>query len=65
VIAQALGGRVVRVVEVQEEGFQQRPPQPVYAMEAMAKAGNVATPIEVGSLDITSRVQLIAEVEQM
>ena len=65
VIAQALGGRVVRVVEVQEEGFQQRPPQPVYAMETMARAGKVATPIEVGSLDITSRVQLIAEVEQM
>ncbi len=65
VIAQALGGRVVRIVEVQEEGFQQRPPQPVYAMETMARAGKVATPIEVGSLDITSRVQLIAEVEQM
>ena len=63
VIAQALGGRVVRIVEVQEEGFQQRPPVPFYAGEmAMAKAG-AATPIEVGALDITSRVQLIAEVE--
>ena len=60
VIAQALGGRVVRIVEVQEEGFQQLPPVPLYA--ATMKAG-VATPIEVGSLDITSRVQLIAEVE--
>ena len=66
VIAQALGGRVTRVVEVQEEGFQQRPPQPLYRMETMAaQAGNVATPIEVGTLEITSRVQLIAEVEQM
>jgi len=64
VIAQSLGGRVVRIVEVQEEGFQQRPPQPMYQMETfMAKRDNVATPIEVGSLDITSRVQLIAEVE--
>ena len=64
VIAQAFGGRVVRVVEVQEEGFQQRPPQPLYQIEAMmAKRDGVATPIEVGSLDITSRVQLIAEVE--
>jgi uncharacterized protein YggE len=63
VIATALGGRVVRIVEVQEEGFQQRPPVPVYQYEtAMAKA-SVATPIEVGSLDITSRVQVIAEVE--
>jgi uncharacterized protein YggE len=63
VIATALGGRVVRIIEVQEEGFQQRPPVPVYQYEtAMAKA-SVATPIEVGSLDITSRVQVIAEVE--
>lgn len=66
VIAQALGGRVVRVVEVQEEGFQPRPPQPLYQPEVMmAKRDSVATPIEIGSLDITSRVQLIAEVEPM
>ena len=64
VIAQALGGRVVRIVEVQEEGFQQRPPVPIYQTDSfMAKRDAVATPIEVGSLDITSRVQLIAEVE--
>jgi uncharacterized protein len=64
VIAQALGGRVVRIVEVQEEGFQQRPPVPIYQTESfMAKRVAVATPIEVGSLDISSRVQLIAEVE--
>ena len=66
VIAQALGGRVVRVVEVQEEGFQQRPPQPLLQGEAlMMKRDTAATPVEVGSLDITSRVQLIAEVETM
>lgn len=66
VIAQALGGRVVRIVEVQEEGFQHRPPQPLYQAEAMmAKRDAVATPIEIGALDITSRVQLIAEVEPM
>jgi len=64
VIAQALGGRVVRIVEVQEEGFQQRPPVPIYQPQAFAlKQDTVATPIEIGSLDITSRVQLIAEVE--
>jgi uncharacterized protein len=63
IIASALGRHVTRVVEVQEEGFQ-RPPQPVYQAEAfMAKRDSVATPIEVGSLDITSRVLLIAEVE--
>jgi uncharacterized protein len=62
-LARALGGRVVRVVEVQEEGFQ-RPPVPVYQAEAfMAKRDSVATPVEVGSLEIASRVQLIAEVE--
>ena len=64
VIASALGGRVVRIVEVQEEGFQQRPPVPIYQTDTlMAKSANVATPIEVGSLEITSRVQVIAEVE--
>jgi uncharacterized protein YggE len=63
VIASALGRKVTRIVEVQEEGFV-RPPQPVYQAEAfMAKRDSVATPIEVGSLDITSRVLLIAEVE--
>jgi uncharacterized protein YggE len=63
VIAVALNGRVVRIVEVQEEGFQQRPPQPLQAEAFMVKRDSVATPIEIGSMDITSRVQLIAEVE--
>jgi uncharacterized protein YggE len=63
VIAQALGGRVARIVEVQEEGFQR--PVPIYTstMSGMAQRAEVATPIEVGTLDITSRVQLIAEIE--
>jgi uncharacterized protein YggE len=55
---------VVRIVEVQEEGFQQRPPVPLYQPEVMmAKRGDVATPIEIGSLEIMSKVQVIAEVE--
>lgn len=63
VMAQALGGRVVGIAEVQEEGFQ-RPPQPVYQAEAfMAKRDAVTTPVEIGSLDITSRVQLVALIE--
>jgi uncharacterized protein YggE len=63
VMAQALGGRVVGIAEVQEEGFI-RPPQPVYQAEAfMAKRDAVTTPIEIGSLDISSRVQLVAIVE--
>jgi uncharacterized protein len=60
VIAQALGGRVVRIVEVQEEGTVR--PLPIY--EARMEAMKVATtPIEVGTLDVTSRVQLVAEIE--
>jgi uncharacterized protein YggE len=63
VIANALGRKVTRVVEVQEEGIS-RPPRPVYEAEAfMVKRDSVATPIEVGSLDVTSRVLLIVEVE--
>lgn len=62
-IAQALGGRVVSIAEVQEEGFL-RPPQPVYQAEGlMARRDMVSTPIEIGSLDVTSRVQLVAIVE--
>ena len=63
VIAQALGGRVVSIAEVQEEGFV-RPPQPVYQAESfLAKRADVTTPIEIGLLDVTSRVQLVAIVE--
>jgi len=62
VIATALGGRVVRIVEVQEEGVDR--PRPVYeGSMQMLKTSSAPTPIEVGTLDITSRVQLIAEVE--
>ncbi len=63
-IATALGGRVVRIVEVQEEGTHR--PRPTYEMDQMQtmRAGVAAsTPIDAGTLDITSRVQLIAEIE--
>jgi len=62
VIATALGGRVVRIVEVQEEGITR--PVPIYqGTMQMMKTNAAPTPVEVGTLDITSRVQLIAEVE--
>jgi uncharacterized protein YggE len=64
VIARALGGRVVRIVEVQEEGFRQ--PIPIMQSEAFTRGvakQDASTPIEVGDLEISSRVQLIAEVE--
>lgn len=63
VLAQALGGRVVGIAEVQEEGFV-RPPQPYFTDALMAKRAEVTTPIEIGSLDVTSRVQLVAIVER-
>ena len=62
VIAKALGGRVVRIIEVQEEGTMR--PIPIYQAKAeMGRMAAAETPIEVGALEITSRVQLIAEVE--
>jgi uncharacterized protein YggE len=60
VLATALGGRVVRIIEVQEEGINR--PQPLYMDQARVMKAQ-STPIEVGTLDITSRVQLVAEVE--
>jgi uncharacterized protein YggE len=64
VIATALGGRVVRIVEVQEEGTNR--PRPTYEtdqVQTMRAGVGASTPIESGTLDITSRVQLIAEIE--
>ena len=62
VIARALGGRVTRIIEVQEEGVST--PRPIYAEQMqMVRSSAAPTPIEVGKLDITSRVQLIAEIE--
>lgn len=62
VIAQALGGRLVRIVEVQEEGTM-RPPVPMYEKMDVRTMAAAQTPIEVGSLEINSRVQLIAEID--
>ena len=62
VIAEALAGRLVRIVEVQEEGTM-RPPVPVYDKMEMTRVAAAQTPIEVGSLEVTSRVLLIAEID--
>ena len=62
VIAQALGGRVVRIVEVLEEGTVR--PRPTFEADMLRSAQkSVATPIEIGALDITGKVQVVAEVE--
>jgi hypothetical protein len=65
-IARALGGRILRIIEVQEEGAMPRPIYNAeYGRQAVALAGRAQspTPIEVGTLDIRSQVQLVAEVE--
>jgi uncharacterized protein YggE len=65
-IAQALGGRIVRIAEVQEEGAL---PRPLYSAELGRQTAGIAgraqapTPIEIGTLDIRSQVQLVVEVE--
>ncbi len=61
-LAQTLGGRVVRIVAVHEGGT--NPPRPLDYAQPEALASRVAdTPIEVGTLEINSRVQLTAEIE--
>jgi uncharacterized protein YggE len=63
VIAGALGGRVGRILEVQEEGMIRPLPKYEADVQSVRMAGQIPTPIEVGTLDITSRVQLVAEVD--
>jgi uncharacterized protein YggE len=73
-MAQALGGRVVRVVEEQEGGFENRPMTTGEEQEYEARAYSAAqmsrstglsrrTPVEAGSLNIRAEVQLIVEIE--
>ena len=64
VMAVALGGRVGRIVELQEASIG-RPPVPVYDMaqaRGMAAKAMEATPVEIGTLDIRAQVQLVAEI---
>ena len=64
-IAEALGGRVLRVVE-ENEGTTVSGSQPVYeAMDKMQLSGTsqTTTPIVSGNLSIRSNVQLIVEIE--
>lgn len=64
VIATALGGRVTRILEVQEANATARP---IYKTERgvdnFAYDSRAQTPIEVGTLDIRAQVQIIVEVE--
>ncbi len=76
-MAQALGGRVVRVVEEQEGGFENRPTttEGEYDKVANANTGMALdymaaarkslprTPVESGPMNVRSQVQLIVEIE--
>lgn len=65
-IAQALGGRVTRILEVQEASATVRP---IYDAERtrgfVGNAANAQTPIEPGTLDINAQVQVVVEVETL
>ncbi|HLM56271.1 MAG TPA: SIMPL domain-containing protein [Pyrinomonadaceae bacterium] len=70
-MAQALGGRVVRVVEEQEHGFK-RIPGPEEEQPRVASYGAAVdmtakmsprTPVEAGSLNVKSQVSLVVEIE--
>jgi uncharacterized protein YggE len=65
VMAVALGGRVGRIVEVQEASAGR--PVPMYDMSerargAVASKAMAQTPVEIGTLDIRAQVQLVAEI---
>jgi hypothetical protein len=65
VVANALGGRVIRVVEVQEGGTA-RPVSVLMGGERRITAtaqASVPTPVEAGPLEIRAEVTLVAEVE--
>jgi uncharacterized protein YggE len=68
-IAQAMGGRFVRVVEEQEGGTVSPLPIPYAMREDYAMANKAATrqdlrtPIEAASLNVNSRIQMVVEIE--
>ena len=62
ILAQTLGGRLGRIVSISEAGTMPRPV--VYSQQdSFARAASAETPIEPGTLEITSNVQLTAEIE--
>ena len=66
VVASALGGRLLRVVEVQEGGGFVRPVFSSLGSLAVNRAATTAqtpTPVESGPLDIRAEVTLVAEIE--
>lgn len=67
-IAQALGGRIVRVVEEQEGGVNRNPVPTTdtgtYSSANMSvNKSAYTTPVEAGTLNVKSEVQLVVEIE--
>jgi uncharacterized protein YggE len=69
-IAQAMGGKVVRVVEQQEAGTTGTPAEPPvagydYSMRLAVARGmaNNQTPVQAGALNVSSRVQVVVEIQ--
>jgi hypothetical protein len=63
-IAQALGGRVTRVVEETESStVSERQIEPLAGLQYAAETRRSVTPIASGQLNIKSNVQLIVEIE--
>lgn len=75
-MAQAMGGRIVRVVEQREGGFPERPTELIgndasaglsnvnaYASALHAQAQRARTPVAAGQLNVRSQVYLVVEVE--
>ena len=68
-IAQAMGGKVVRVVEQQEAGTTRTPTESAIDYSAyseelrMAKVSSRPTPVQAGALNVSSRVQVVVEIQ--
>jgi uncharacterized protein YggE len=72
-MAQAMGGRIVRVVEEREGGFPAPAPEPNFAASYGSLNSNMnanmemkmspRTPVEAGTLNVRSQVFLVVEVE--
>lgn len=62
ILARTLGGRLGKIVSISEAGSMPRPVMYVQ-QESFARAAAVETPIEPGTLEIVSNVQLTAEIE--
>jgi uncharacterized protein YggE len=70
-IAQAMGGKVVRVVEQQEAGTTRTPTPTEPALDysayseqlGMAKMSMRPTPVQAGALNVSSRVQVVVEIQ--